>query len=80
MKADLFQVSFIKNIFYKNYYYKNIIIYVWLHWVFDAVHRLSLVVVSRATLELWCVGSSLHWLLSLRSTGSVDVTRRLSCL
>ena len=37
MKADLFQVSFIKNIFYKNYYYKNIIIYVWLCWVFDAV-------------------------------------------
>ena len=52
----------------------------WLHWVFDAVHRLSLVVVSGATLELRCVGSSLRWLLSLWSTGSVVVTRRLSCL
>ena len=38
----------------------------WLHCVFTAVHRLSLVAVSGATLYLWCVVFSLL----LQSTGS----------
>ena len=42
----------------------------WLHWVFVAVCRLSLVVVSGGYSSLWCVGFSLRWLLLLRSTGS----------
>ena len=46
------------------------IIYFWLHWVFVAVHRLSLVVVSGGYSSLWCAGFSLRWLLLLQSTGS----------
>ena len=44
-------------------------IYFWLHWVFVAVGRLSLVVVSRGYSSLRCVDFSLWWLLLLRSTG-----------
>ena len=44
--------------------------YFWLHWVFVAVHRLSLVVSSGGYSSLRCVGFSLWWLLWLRSTGS----------
>ena len=42
----------------------------WLHWVFVSEQRRSLVAMSGATLELWCVGVSLQWLLLLQSTGS----------
>ena len=42
----------------------------WLHWVFVAAHRLSLVVASRGCSLLRCTGFSLRWLLLLRSTGS----------
>ena len=42
----------------------------WLRWVFVAVRRLSLVVVSRSYSLLRCAGFSLWWLLLLRSTGS----------
>ena len=46
------------------------VFYFWLHWVFVAACRLSLVVVSRGYSSLWCAGFSLWWLLLLRSTGS----------
>ena len=42
----------------------------WLCWVFVAVRRLSLVVVSGGYSSLRCTGFSLWWLLLLRSTGS----------
>ena len=45
----------------------------WLHWVFVAVHGLSLVAASRDYSSLWCVGFSLRWLLLLRSTDSRHV-------
>ena len=54
----------------------NLFIYFWLHWVFLAVSRLSLVAVSRGYsslwctgFSLWCAGLSLRWLLLLRTTG-----------
>ena len=43
-------------------------IYFWLHWVFVAVHGLSLVAASGG--YSMCTGFSLRWLLLLRSTGS----------
>ena len=46
------------------------LIYFWLHWVFVAVHKLSLVAVSRSYSSLWCAGVSLRWLLLLQSMGS----------
>ena len=42
----------------------------WLHWVFVAARRLSLVVVSGGYSLLRCAGFSLQWLLLLRSMGS----------
>ena len=57
-------------------------IYFWLHWVFIAVHGLSLVVVSRGYSSLLCVGFSLQWLLLLWSTGYRHpgfVAQGLSC-
>ena len=45
-------------------------IYFWLHWVFVAAHRLSLVAVSRGYSLLLCAGFSLWWLLLLQSAGS----------
>ena len=45
-------------------------IYLWLHWVFVAARRLSLVVASWGYSSLWCVGFSLRWLLLLQSVGS----------
>ena len=44
-------------------------IYFWLHWVFVAVHGLSLVAASGGY-SLWCAGFSLWWLLLLWRTGS----------
>ena len=45
----------------------NLFIYLftdfWLHWVFIAVHRLSLVAASGGYSSLWCVGFLLRWLL-----------------
>ena len=49
--------------------FKNFIDF-WLHWVFVAVPRLSLVVVSGSYSSLRCLGFSLLWLLLLQSTGS----------
>ena len=60
-------------------------LFFWLHWVFIAVHGLSLVVASRGYSWLQCVGFSLRWLLLLRSTGSRRVgfsscgSRALEC-
>ena len=48
-------------------------IYFWLHWVFVATCRLSLVVASGNYSSLWCAGFSLRWLLLLRCTGSRHV-------
>ena len=45
-------------------------IYFWLHWVFVAARRLSLVVASGGSSSPRCTGFSLRWLLSWRSTGS----------
>ena len=42
----------------------------WLHWVFVAECRLSLVAASRGYSLLQCVGFSLQWLLLLWSMGS----------
>ena len=47
-----------------------VFIYLWLHWVFVAVRRLSLVAASGGYSSLWCAGFSLRWLLLLQSTGS----------
>ena len=49
---------------------KVINFFLWLHWVFAAVHGLSLVAVSRGYSSLWCTGFSLWWLLLLWSMGS----------
>ena len=46
-----------------------IYVYFWLHWVFVALHRLSLVVASEGSSSLWLEGFSLQWLL-LWSTGA----------
>ena len=59
---------FILLIAFFNYYF--LFIYVWLHWVFVAARRLSLVVVSGGYSSFWCAGFSLWWLLLLQSTGS----------
>ena len=45
-------------------------LFIWLHWVFVAVRRFSLVAVSGGYSLLRCVGFSLQWLLLLWSTGS----------
>ena len=50
----------------------------WLHWVFIATHRLSLVAASRDYPLLQCLGFSLWWVLLLWSTGSGVVAHRLS--
>ena len=45
-------------------------VYFWLHWVFIAKWRPSLVSVSRSCSLLGCTGFSLWWLLLLQSMGS----------
>ena len=55
-------------IFYKCIYL--FLFYFWLHWVFVAARRLSLVAVSGGYSVLWCTGFSLLWLLLLWSMGS----------
>ena len=47
--------------FYKFLYL--LFFYFWLHWVFVAVHGLSLVVASGGYSSLQCAGFSLRWLL-----------------
>ena len=49
---------------------KSIYLFIWLRWVFVAVHGLSLVAVSRGYSSLRGAGFSLRWLLLLWSTGS----------
>ena len=48
--------------------YLFIYYFFWLHWVFIAECRLSLVAASWGYSSLWCVGFSLQWLLLLQST------------
>ena len=45
-------LSFLKNIY--------LFIYLWLHWVFVAARRLSLVVASGGYSSLWCAGFPLR--------------------
>ena len=52
-------------------FFINLFIYLfWLRWVFIAVYRLSLVVVSGGYSSLCCAGFSLLWLVLLQSSGS----------
>ena len=51
-------------------FFFNKFIYFWLHWVFVAVHGLSLVSARGGYSSLRCSGFSLQWLLLLQSTGS----------
>ena len=53
-------------LFIYNFY---LLIYIWLRWVFVAVHGLSLVAASRGSSSLRCAGFSLQCLLLLQSTG-----------
>ena len=54
-------------------------IYFWLHWVFVAAHRLSLVAASGGYSLLPVRDFSLQWLLLLRSTGSRHGSFSSSC-
>ena len=59
-------------------------IHFWLHWVFVAACRLSLVAASGGYSSLRCTGFSLRWLLLLQSmgskrVGSVVVAHSVSC-
>ena len=61
----------------------SIYFYFWLHWVFIAACRLSLVAASGGYSLLWCVGFSLWWLLfcgawALGTRASVVVALGLS--
>ena len=47
------------------YTFIYLFVYFWLHWVFVAACRLSLVVASGGYFLLWCAGFSLWWLLLL---------------
>ena len=62
-----FYLFFTALLFFKFIY---LFIYLWLHWVFIAVHGLSLVVASGGYSSLQCAGFSLQWLLLLWSMGS----------
>ena len=53
-------------------------IYFWPHWVFVAVHRLSVVAASRGYSSLWCAGFSCCGARALGMQASVVVARRLS--
>ena len=56
-------------------------VYFWLHWVFIAARRVSLVVASGGYSSLQSAGFSLRWLLRARALGtraSVVVARGLS--
>ena len=63
-----FQQCFIVTVYI--FFFINLFNYLWLRWVFIAVRRLSLVVVSGGSSSLQCTGFSLQWLLLLRSMGS----------
>ena len=52
------------------YLFVYLFIYFWLHWVFVAAYRLSLVAASRGYSSLRCTAFSLRWFLLLQSTGS----------
>ena len=61
-------VSFFSSIQFLKFIY--LFIYFWLCWVFVAARGLFLVVARGGYSSVRCVGFSLPWLLSLRSTGS----------
>ena len=66
-------IKWILFVFFLKNFILFLFIYFWLHWVFIAVHGLSVVVASRGYYySLGCVGFSLQWLLLLQSTGSRD--------
>ena len=57
-------------LFKKKKLFIYLFIYLWLSWVFVAVHGLSLVAASGGYSLLRCAGFSLRWLLLMWSTGS----------
>ena len=65
---DISKAAVQKPFFKKNLFI--LFIYFWLHWVFIAACRLSLVVASGGYSSLQYAGFSLQWLVLLRSTGS----------
>ena len=69
LRFDLLQQLGLSFFFFFNKFI-YLFIYFWLCWVFVAARGLSLVAVSGGYSSLWCMGFSLQWLLSLRSTGS----------
>ena len=70
------RIFFFFRIFKKNKFI--LFIYFWLRWVFVAVCRLSLVVVSRGYPSLWCTGFSCCGARALGTEASVVVACRLS--
>ena len=56
--------------FFFNKFIYFYLFYFWLHWVFVAARRLSLLAASGGYTSLRCVGFSLQWLLLLWSMGS----------
>ena len=65
-----FWTYLLPSFFFFFFFLINLFIYFWLCWVFVAVHKLSLVVVSGGYSSLRCTGFSLSWLLLLWSMGS----------
>ena len=72
MLTFISRFPFLKSIFNLLPNFKKLFIYFWLHWVFIAVHWLSLVAASRGDCSLRCVGFSLwqQQLLLLQSMNS----------
>ena len=58
MLTFISRFPFLKSIFNLLPNFKKLFIYFWLHWVFIAVHWLSLVAASRGNCSLRCVGFS----------------------
>ena len=48
-------------------------LFFWLHWVFVAMHGLSLVAASGSYSSLWCSGFSLQGLLLVQNRGSMCI-------
>ena len=63
-------VYFVACFLYINIFFKILFIYFWLHCVFVALLRFSLVAASRGCSLLQCMGFSMRWLLLLRITDS----------
>ena len=75
--AREWECQIIQEFFFQFCFFLNkfiyLFIYFWLHWVFVAVHGLSLVAASGDHSLLQCAGFSLRWLLLWQSMGSRHV-------